>query len=57
MSICEQKMGMPCVKLTVMRSNQAALTLYKKLGYNQVDIWSHYYRNGEDGLVLEKTVQ
>jgi hypothetical protein len=51
---CEQKMGMPTVKLTVRRNNLEAFHLYEKMGYQQVDIWSHYYRNGEDGLVLEK---
>ena len=42
------------MKLTVRRNNRAALLLYEKMGYQQVDIWSRYYRNGEDGLVLEK---
>ena len=54
LSECELKMGMSQVKLTVRRSNDPAITLYKKLGYTQTDIWSHYYHNGEDGLVLEK---
>jgi ribosomal-protein-alanine N-acetyltransferase len=54
---CEEKMGMPLVKLTVRRNNRAALHLYEKMGYQQVDIWSRYYRNGEDGLVLEKRLQ
>ncbi len=51
---CERRMGMPQVKLTVRRSNTAAIRLYEKLGYQQVDIWSKYYRGGEDGLVLAK---
>jgi len=54
--ICEEKLELPKIKLTVRRSNQAALHLYEKLGYRQVDIWSRYYRNGEDGLVLEKNL-
>ncbi len=54
MDACERRMGMPVVKLTVRRGNQAAVRLYEKLGYRQVDIWSKYYHNGEDGLVLEK---
>jgi hypothetical protein len=24
------------------------------MNYKQVDIWSRYYNNGEDGLVMEK---
>lgn len=51
---CEEHMEMPRVKLTVRRNNLSALQLYKKMGYQQVDIWSRYYHNGEDGLVLEK---
>jgi ribosomal protein S18 acetylase RimI-like enzyme len=51
---CEEKLHMPCVKLTVRRSNTAAIRLYEKMGYKQEDIWSKYYRGGEDGLVLAK---
>jgi ribosomal protein S18 acetylase RimI-like enzyme len=51
---CEQKMTLPDIKLTVRRSNAAAIHLYEKMNYRQVDIWSHYYNNGEDGLVMEK---
>ena len=51
---CEQKMGLPTVKLTVRRGNEPAIALYQKLGYTQTDIWSRYYQNGEDGLVLTK---
>jgi ribosomal-protein-alanine N-acetyltransferase len=56
LSECEEKMGMPAVKLTVRRGNEPALALYQKLGYTQTDIWSHYYQSGEDGLVLGKKV-
>ena len=47
---------MPKVKLTVRRGNLPAIKLYEKMGYSQVDIWSRYYRNGEDGLVFEKSI-
>ena len=57
LSKCEQLMGMPRVKLTVRRNNLSALQLYHKMGYEQVDIWSRYYHNGEDGLVLEKVIK
>ncbi len=56
LATCEQIMGMPRVKLTVRRDNLPALRLYEKLGYRQIDIWSRYYRNGQDGLVLEKEI-
>ena len=51
---CEERMGMPKVKLSVRRSNLAALQLYREQGYNQTGVWSHYYLGGEDALVLEK---
>ena len=51
---CEVELNMPVVKLTVRRNNLAAIRLYEKLGYGQVDIWSKYYRSGEDGIVFEK---
>ena len=54
LAACEQKLDMPLIKLTVRRNNMPAIHLYEKAGYSQVDIWSHYYRNGEDGLVFEK---
>ena len=54
LGMCEEAMRVPLVKLTVRRSNIAALRLYGKLGYTQVDIWSKYYQGGEDGLVLAK---
>lgn len=54
LSACEQQMKMDRIRLSVRRSNQAAITLYEKLGYSQVEVWSKYYHDGEDGLVLEK---
>ena len=51
---CEEQLHMPQMKLSVRRSNAAAICLYEKLGYKQVDIWSKYYQGGEDGMVLAK---
>lgn len=56
LTLCEEKMGMPRVKLTVRRSNLPAIHLYEKLGYKQVDIWSKYYVGGEDGIVFVKEI-
>ena len=56
LSRCETELHMPRIKLTVRRSNAAAISLYEKLGYQQVDIWSKYYNDGEDGLVLSKKI-
>lgn len=54
LSKCEELMHMPQVKLSVRRSNTAAIRLYEKFGYKQEDIWDKYYQGGEDGLVLKK---
>jgi ribosomal-protein-alanine N-acetyltransferase len=53
---CEERLKLPRVKLTVRMSNQGAITLYEKEGYRSVDIWRKYYNDGEDGLVMEKTL-
>jgi ribosomal-protein-alanine N-acetyltransferase len=54
---CEKQLHTPVIKLTVRRANQPAIRLYEKMGYSQIDIWSKYYRNGEDGLVFEKRLE
>ena len=53
---CERQIALPCIHLTVRRSNQAAILLYEKLGYRQVDVWSRYYYGGEDALLFEKNL-
>jgi ribosomal protein S18 acetylase RimI-like enzyme len=54
---CEARMNFPRVKLTVRISNENAISLYEKEGYQTVDIWKRYYNDGEDGLVMEKLLQ
>lgn len=54
--MCESRLKLPLVKLTVRVSNHGAITLYEKEGYRTVDIWRRYYRDGEDGLVMEKSL-
>ena len=51
---CEQELALPRIRLSVRRSNDPALALYKKSGYQLVDVWRNYYNSGEDALVLEK---
>lgn len=53
---CEQEMGMARIRLSVRRNNDPALALYRKFGYQMVDIWHNYYHSGEDAFVLEKAV-
>lgn len=51
---CESLLQMPQIRLTVRESNQAALQLYEKFGYQRVDRWRRYYRDGGAALVLQK---
>ena len=54
---CEIDLGMPRVRLTLRRSNlggAAGCTTWT--GYQQIDVWTRYYRNGEDGVVMEKVM-
>jgi ribosomal protein S18 acetylase RimI-like enzyme len=51
---CEQSLELPNLRLSVRRSNESALALYRKFGYEMIDVWRNYYHSGEDALVLEK---
>jgi ribosomal protein S18 acetylase RimI-like enzyme len=51
---CEQDLQLPSIRLSVRRSNEPALDLYRKFGYKMIDVWRNYYHSGEDALVLEK---
>ncbi|MBE9473675.1 MAG: GNAT family N-acetyltransferase [Chloroflexi bacterium] len=53
---CEAKLKVPRIRLSVRASNQPALRLYSQFGYKQNGVWSRYYSDGEDALVLEKSV-
>ena len=44
------------VKLTVRHSNERAIKLYQRSGYHWIATYQHYYHDGEDGLVMEKTL-
>ena len=52
----EVQATLPCLRLTVRRSNRPAINLYHNFGYHEVDIWPRYYQGGEDGIVMEKIV-
>ena len=56
LSACEAEMGMRRVRLSVRRSNLAAIAMYSKYGYSQLEVWPGYYNGGEDGLVLERKI-
>jgi len=54
LTLCEERMGMRCIRLCVRRDNDPALNLYEQNGYHRFDVWSNYYGQGRDALVLEK---
>jgi len=51
---CEQRLNTARIRLTVRRSNHAAIQLYLRVGYSHLEVWKAYYSGGEDGIVLEK---
>jgi ribosomal protein S18 acetylase RimI-like enzyme len=52
--ICEQRVGQPRIRLCVRTTNEIAIHMYLREGYQQVGIWPRYYQNGEDAIVMEK---
>jgi len=53
---CESMLGVPRSRLTVRTSNKGAITLYEREGYQTIDVWRAYYNDGEDAIVMEKTL-
>jgi ribosomal-protein-alanine N-acetyltransferase len=52
--ISEEQVDLPKIRLCVRQSNQEAIRLYQKYGYQQVEVWKKYYRGGDNALVFEK---
>lgn len=52
----ESVVGVPRMRLSVRASNSAAIQLYQKRGYIQIDVWPEYYTGAEDAIVMEKTL-
>lgn len=53
---CEQRLGVPRSRLTVRKSNAGAIALYEREHYQTIDTWRAYYNDGEDAIVMEKTL-
>jgi len=51
---CEARMKQPRLRLSVRASNQAAIRLYEQEGYERVEVWHGYYRDGEAAIVMQK---
>ncbi len=56
LAACEQQLGTARVRLSLRRSNEHALSLYRQVGYSEVGVWPEYYRDGEDALVMERVL-
>ena len=51
----EERLQVSRIRLSVRASNQPAISLYSSFGYQQHSIWSRYYSDGEDALILQKS--
>lgn len=56
LNLCEKEMGMSRVKLSVRESNNSAVEMYIKAGYQHVGKWPKYYKGGENAVVMEKNI-
>jgi ribosomal protein S18 acetylase RimI-like enzyme len=54
---CEKKLKSKSVRLTVRAGNTSAIRLYEKAGYIFLRRMLRYYMDGEDGLIMEKTLK
>jgi ribosomal protein S18 acetylase RimI-like enzyme len=44
----------PRVRLCVRISNHEAIRLYEHNGYQRIAVWTRYYTDSEDAVVMEK---
>jgi len=51
---CEARLKEPRLRLTVRVGNAAAIALYERFDYEEIERWPSYYCDGETGIVMEK---
>ena len=51
---CEAKLKTPRLRLSVRASNDGAIRLYEREGYERLEVWQSYYNDGEAAVVMEK---
>jgi len=51
---CENQLSTPCVRLSVRKENTVAIQLYRNEGYQTINIWKKYYKDGSDAVIMEK---
>lgn len=54
---CEAHLKAHRIRLCVRPSNEAAIQMYLREGYQKIDVWSRYYDDGEGALIMEKIRQ
>jgi ribosomal protein S18 acetylase RimI-like enzyme len=54
LAACERALATPQVRLTLRPSNTSARRVYNAAGYVEIARLERYYRDGEDGIVMEK---
>jgi len=54
---CEGRLKQARLRLSVRASNQGAIRLYEQEGYERVEVWQGYYRDGEAAIVMQKIRQ
>jgi ribosomal protein S18 acetylase RimI-like enzyme len=57
LTVCEQRLKRPSMRLTVRQGNIPAIRLYERTGYQTIEQRWGYYRDGEAGLIMEKRVE
>ena len=53
--LCEEQIPTTRVRLSVRISNEEAIQLYRQEGYQTINIWEGYYKDGADAVVMEKS--
>ena len=54
LSACESQLIPPRIRLCVRADNGGAMCLYERAGYQRLDVWRGYYKDGADAIVMEK---
>ncbi|RLE67442.1 MAG: hypothetical protein DRJ43_07425 [Thermoprotei archaeon] len=52
-----RRMGVRWVRLEVRVSNEAAINLYRRLGFSIEGVLKGYYRDGEDAYLMIKVLE
>jgi ribosomal protein S18 acetylase RimI-like enzyme len=51
---CEVRLKQARIRLSVRASNDCAIRLYEREGYERVEVWQRYYFDGEAAIIMQK---